>query len=500
MRQLHRASVSALATFALFVGLPWAFVVPAVAAPHLAATIPTGSTPSRIAVNPRTNRIYVLVADGGMAVIDASTASQVATVPVLSPSAIAVNPATNRIYVANNSAGKLIVVNGATNAITATVTVGSRPTDVAVNPVTRMVYVANQESSTVSVIDPAGPSVVATIGFPPSPGDPGMGLPNRFRLGVNPTTKRIFVADEDRATVSIVDSETNSIVATVYTPGIVAGIAVDPRTNRAYVPKKNGDVFVIDGATAEIIDAVPTGATPDGIAVDPATNRIYVASRESGKVSVIDGATRTVAGSVGTNGAPFDLAVNLTTSRVLVTVPQSHEISVIADDVRRSGQTTSVNVLEAPPAVAPVLTISLAEAGVGFGDLSPGGTSAAMPIGSIFYTNTLASGSPWSATVAATSLTSASAVVPFSSLLYLPGASITPGSQSTGTLTPGSAQAFAGPDPDPGTSFSNPITLATAPGTAQGEFTHAGSTVSLHLPLATPAGGYAGTLQYTVIG
>src|SRR5258708_35941208 len=77
-----------------------------------------------------------------------------ATVAVgASPVAVAVNPVTNKIYVVNGNSASVTVIDGATNATT-TVASGSRPSAVAVNPVTNKIYVANG-LNTVTVIDGA---------------------------------------------------------------------------------------------------------------------------------------------------------------------------------------------------------------------------------------------------------------------------------------------------------------------------------------------------------
>jgi len=56
----------------------------------------------------------------------------VATIPVgAGPSSVAVNPRTNRIYVANRDSDTVSVIDGATNTVVTTVGVGDGPTDVA---------------------------------------------------------------------------------------------------------------------------------------------------------------------------------------------------------------------------------------------------------------------------------------------------------------------------------------------------------------------------------
>src|SRR5208282_3838279 len=76
-----------------------------------------------------------------------------ATVPVGSdPTSVAVNPATNQIYVANSGSNTVSVISPA-NAVMATVGVGLEPSSAAVNSTTGYIYVANYGSNTVSAIN-----------------------------------------------------------------------------------------------------------------------------------------------------------------------------------------------------------------------------------------------------------------------------------------------------------------------------------------------------------
>jgi YVTN family beta-propeller protein len=78
---------------------------------------------------------------------------------------VAVDPSTGNVYVANNGNSTASVINGSTNTVTATVTVGSAPYGVAVDPTTNTVYVANSSSNTVSVFD-------GQVAAPGTPGTP----------------------------------------------------------------------------------------------------------------------------------------------------------------------------------------------------------------------------------------------------------------------------------------------------------------------------------------
>ena len=70
-----------------------------------------------------------------------------------SPSDVAVNPKTNMVYVVNYGSDTTSIIDGTTNKVVSNVTVGTGPNGVDVNPNTNMLYVANNRDNTVSVIN-----------------------------------------------------------------------------------------------------------------------------------------------------------------------------------------------------------------------------------------------------------------------------------------------------------------------------------------------------------
>ena len=66
---------------------------------------------------------------------------------------MAVNSITNIIYVANNHDNITSVIDGKTNSVVKTISVGRNPLVVAVNPNKNIIYVVNYHDNTVSVID-----------------------------------------------------------------------------------------------------------------------------------------------------------------------------------------------------------------------------------------------------------------------------------------------------------------------------------------------------------
>src|SRR3989442_8443367 len=66
-------------------------------------------------------------------------------------------------YVSNFGSGSVSVIDAATNAVVATVPVGSMPYGAAANPAGTRAYIANFGDDSVSVIDTRSNTVVATV-------------------------------------------------------------------------------------------------------------------------------------------------------------------------------------------------------------------------------------------------------------------------------------------------------------------------------------------------
>jgi YVTN family beta-propeller protein len=155
----------------LFVSIPDSGVVAVVDTRDwkLRTLIPTGASPSRVAMGPR-GRVWVAVggAEPGVAVIDAARLAVVARVRTgAGPHAFAFTDDGALALVASAGAGTLTVVDAATARVLSTVRTGDRPVDVAWSPRLRLAYVANEGDGTVAVVDPARGVVVERVPFAP---------------------------------------------------------------------------------------------------------------------------------------------------------------------------------------------------------------------------------------------------------------------------------------------------------------------------------------------
>lgn len=163
-------------------------------------------------------------------------------------------------------------------------------------------------------------------------------------------------------TVSVVDIDTNTVVASVIGAYEVFpyGVAVNPSGTKVYVtctedtpsaPPDTGIVSVISTATNTIIATVPVGLRPEGVAVTSDGKKAYVANSFSGTVSVIDTSTNTVTTTINVGGEPHGVAVNPEGAEVYVTRWDTpFVVSVI--DTATNTVTASVNVGDYPKGIA----------------------------------------------------------------------------------------------------------------------------------------------------
>jgi YVTN family beta-propeller protein len=246
-------------------------------------------------------------------VIDEATNTVTGTIPVGSgPYGVAVDPAARTVYVTNNSDNTVSVINETTNTVTRTIPVGSDPYGVAVDPSAGTVYVTNAGDDTVSVINEATSTVTRTIPV----GNTAQAV------AVDPAARTVYVANTGDNTVSVIDEATSTVTRTIPVGSGPVGVAVDPATRTVFVINTGDNtVSVINEATNTVFETVPVDSSgPVGVAADPATQTVYVANwgyvgnPRSRTVSVLSRMALTTVTTVTSSPNPstFGRAVTLT--------------------------------------------------------------------------------------------------------------------------------------------------------------------------------------------
>jgi YVTN family beta-propeller protein len=213
--------------------------------------------------------------------------------------------ATPFAYVANSGSNTVSIINTATGAVVATVSVGTTPTGVAITPNGSAVYVTNAGSNTVSIINTITRKVTATVSVGSGPNG----------VAITPNGAHAYVANGASGTVSIVNPVTQKVTATVSVGSTPTGVAITP----------NGSAVYVNTVSQKVTATVPVGTKPIGVAMT--AHAAYVANNGSDTLSIINTVTQKVT-TVGLGGPflgtnPYGVAISPSGSKAYVTMQDS---------------------------------------------------------------------------------------------------------------------------------------------------------------------------------
>jgi YVTN family beta-propeller protein len=195
-------------------------------------------------------------------------------------------------------------------------------------------YITNSNSNNVSVIDTETNTVIATIGVGISP----------FGVAVTPDGGKAYVANAGSNSVSVIDTATDTVSATIPSQASLAqpiGVAVTPDGSKVYVTNTGGILSMIDAAT-NMVTLEALVQQPIGVAVTPDGSKVYVADVNSNSVSVVDTTTHTVSAIIPVGATPEGVAVTPDGTKVYVANSDSNSVSVIDTTTDRVSATTGV--------------------------------------------------------------------------------------------------------------------------------------------------------------
>jgi len=179
---------------------------------------------------------------------------------------------------------------------------------------TNKIFVPTTGTNSVSVIDGNTNNVIATI--------PVGGHPNQ--LGFDTGNNMVYVPNRSTNNVSVINATTNTVVATIPVGFDPTEITILPDLHKVYVSNAGSDtVSVIDVLPSSptvntVISTIPVGKTPFELTANPATNRVYVSNFFSDSVSVINANTDTVVNTIQVTNLPAQIGVNPVTNKIYV--------------------------------------------------------------------------------------------------------------------------------------------------------------------------------------
>jgi YVTN family beta-propeller protein len=286
----------------------------------LVTDISVSGSPSGVAVNPNTNRIYVSLSTStgfAVAVIDGNTNTVIDTITVPEAFVITANIANGRVYTAGCNFAQtpftcsVTVIDGSTDTVITTIPLKAITENIGiqgitVNPKTNRIYVDDDNNLKVQVIDGYTNTIIAHL---------PMDQQQFLGLAVDTSTNQI-VAAIDGDLLAVINGTTNAITR-IKVGNFSANVAVDSHTHRAYVTNETfapSTVGVVDLVTLKVLANVPTGNNPFGVAVDPRSDLVFVTNKGDSTVAVVDGKTNAKTGSVTVSSA--FIAVNPVTQLI----------------------------------------------------------------------------------------------------------------------------------------------------------------------------------------
>lgn len=176
------------------------------------------------------------------------------------------------------------------------ITVGTSPNASMVTPDGKTVYVANEGANTVSVIDSQSNTVTTTISLA-SGAEP-------YDVQITPDGRYVYVAQFGTNTVTQIDTETNTLTGVSIAVGSGPfSMAITPDGQYLYVANLNGpSVSVISIASNTVVATISSTSmpAPQAIAVSPDGTKVYVGNGASPyNLNVISTVTNTITTSIG---------------------------------------------------------------------------------------------------------------------------------------------------------------------------------------------------------
>ncbi|HEY1805738.1 MAG TPA: YncE family protein [Terracidiphilus sp.] len=365
---LPRNAALTAAALVLLVGIFAAPSHPAFAQAPLAAPSSGLLNPRAIAYSPMTGKVYAVDTSHGAVEIYNDANGQSHSVKVgAEPISIAVNTATGAVYVANGGDGSVSVIDGRTDAVTATVPIGGRLYSIAADSSTGKVYATHTFGNQLSIIDGATNAVSAvktggedliainsqtgtiyllgyggavkvldakSLKFVEQP----VGR-HAWGLTLDGATGTVYVTRIENADVAALKSGSTT-VESLPAGAIPCAIAIDAKANLLYVAN-NGDntVTATDAATGRKVATVAVGRHPKAIAFDAERNLVYVANTSDNTVTVIDGASKKAVATLPAGKSPSALAVVPGSNHVYVFNETDDGSSTVVDvgNIRKTG-------------------------------------------------------------------------------------------------------------------------------------------------------------------
>jgi YVTN family beta-propeller protein len=207
------------------------------------------------------------------------------------------------------------------DSVVATIPTGSRANDWAcVLPDGSKLYVTNAAADSLSIIDTQTNSVTAVIAVPDSP----------TCCVASSSGQYVYVSCVAARSVAVVDVGGDSVIRTIPVDGQPDRLAILPNDGFIYVAHADSAVVsVVSTSDDSVVARVSVVGVPTGIAVKPGGEYVYVASEAGNAITVIRTADNTVTSSAGIGGGPADVDFSPTGDTVYSACPNAKTLLLL---------------------------------------------------------------------------------------------------------------------------------------------------------------------------
>jgi DNA-binding beta-propeller fold protein YncE len=191
------------------------------------------------------------------------------------PDAILYDPASKRVFTFNGRSNDATVFDAVSGKVAGTIPLGGKP-EFSTADVRGKVFANIEDTSEVVEID--SKKLVVTRRFSLKPGEEPSGM------GLDIEHHRIFSGCHNKM-MTVLDTETGNVIATVPIGEGVDGNGFDPGTGLAFSSNGEGTLTVVRESSPgkfEVVETVPTQRGARTMAIDPRTHNIYLPTAQFG--------------------------------------------------------------------------------------------------------------------------------------------------------------------------------------------------------------------------
>jgi len=191
----------------------------------------------------------------------------------------------------------------------------------------RKAYIANFKQDSISVIDLDSNTCIATISTQHEPQG----------ITVAPNGERLYVGNYGASSVTVFDAGNHECLANIPVGSNPVGMGVSPDGSQLYVAtQRGGGVTVIDCLRNTRIADINIGQNTLDVSVNPVDGTVYAANCEDNAVYVIDPSEKRIVGApIAVDGGPVSIAVNSAGTRIYVVCQNANAVAVIDAGTRR---------------------------------------------------------------------------------------------------------------------------------------------------------------------